>query len=73
MKTLCISLLLVCLAQMVNAQVSGRVTTAGSQPLPYVTVSLVRTADSSSVKSMLTNEQGGIISRMPLPEITGCG
>ncbi|MFB0494524.1 iron complex outermembrane receptor protein [Mucilaginibacter sp. OAE612] len=59
MKTLCISLLLICLAQIVNAQVSGRVTTAGSQPLPYVTVSLVRTADSSSVKSMLTNEQGG--------------
>jgi len=59
MKTLCISLLLICLAQIVNAQVSGRVTTAGSQPLLYVTVSLVRTADSSSVKSMLTNEQGG--------------
>ncbi|QEM08575.1 TonB-dependent receptor domain-containing protein [Mucilaginibacter rubeus] len=58
MKTLSISLLFICLLQVVKAQVSGRVTTVNGQPLAYATVSLVKTADSSSVKSMLTTEQG---------------
>jgi outer membrane receptor protein involved in Fe transport len=58
MKTLSISLLFICLLQVVKAQVSGRVTTANGQPLAYVTVSLTKAADSSSVKSMLSNEQG---------------
>lgn len=59
MKTLSISMLFICLLQGVKAQVSGRVTTPNGQPLPYVTVSLIKAADSSSVKSMLTTEQGG--------------
>ncbi|SEO64147.1 Carboxypeptidase regulatory-like domain-containing protein [Mucilaginibacter gossypiicola] len=58
MKTLSISLLFICLLQGVKAQVSGRVTTANGQPLAYVTVSLIKAADSSSVKSMLTTEEG---------------
>ncbi|UOE50670.1 TonB-dependent receptor [Mucilaginibacter sp. SMC90] len=59
MKTLSISMLFICLLQGVKAQVSGRVTTSNGQPLAYVTVSLIKAADSSSVKSMLTTEQGG--------------
>ncbi|MEO3403913.1 TonB-dependent receptor [Mucilaginibacter sp. CAU 1740] len=61
MKTLCISMLFICLLQTAKAQVSGKVTTIGGQPLAYVTTALIKMADSSSVKSMLTTEQGGYL------------
>ncbi|AYL93902.1 outer membrane beta-barrel family protein [Mucilaginibacter celer] len=61
MKTLCISMLLICLLQTAKAQISGKVTTATGQPLGYVTTALIKAADSSSVKSMLTTEQGAYL------------
>lgn len=58
MKTLCFSLLLICMLQSTRAQVSGKVTTVNGLPLPYATASVIKAADSSPVKSMLTDERG---------------
>src|SRR5258707_9573044 len=58
MKTLCFSLLLVCLLQDTFAQVSGKITINNGQPLSFANVSLLKRADTSIVKSTLTNENG---------------
>ncbi|HMG10427.1 MAG TPA: TonB-dependent receptor, partial [Mucilaginibacter sp.] len=58
MKILCFSLLLFCLLQDALAQVSGKITINNGQPLSFANVSLLKRADTSIVKSTLTNENG---------------
>jgi len=58
MKTISLTLLLICLFQFAKAQISGKVTAVDGKPLPYVTVAVIKATDSSSVKSMLTDELG---------------
>lgn len=58
MKTLCISLLLFCSLQPGFAQISGNITASNGQPLSLVSVFLMKSIDTSLVKSMLTKEKG---------------
>jgi outer membrane receptor protein involved in Fe transport len=58
MKTLFLSLLCFFLLQNAFAQVSGKLVTSNGQPLPFVSVFLLKSSDTSIVKSMLSNERG---------------
>lgn len=58
MKTLVINLLLFCLSQNTFAQVSGKLISGGGQPIPFVNVFLLRSADTFFVKATLADEKG---------------
>jgi iron complex outermembrane receptor protein len=58
MKTLLNILLSFCLLQNSFCQVSGKLVTAGNQPIPFANVLLLKNDDSTLVKAVLTNEKG---------------
>lgn len=58
MKHLLFSLLSILLLQHVRGQVSGKLTTAGGQPLISANVLLLKAPDSALVKATVTNEKG---------------
>jgi outer membrane receptor protein involved in Fe transport len=58
MKTIIIYLLLFLSFQQAFGQISGRITETAGQPVPFATVAILKSADSSLVKSALTNEKG---------------
>ncbi|HWK06867.1 MAG TPA: TonB-dependent receptor [Puia sp.] len=58
MKNLIFSLLSLLLLQDALGQVSGKLTTAGSQPITFANVLLLKGLDSSLVKATVTNEKG---------------
>ena len=58
MKTILIYLSLFLFFQQSFGQVSGRIAETSGQPIPFATVAILKSADSSLVKSALTNEKG---------------
>ena len=58
MQTLLVNLLLFCVLQNTFGQVSGNLTTAGGQPVPFANVLLLKGTDTSFVKASLTDEKG---------------
>jgi len=58
MKSLFLSCCFFSLLCETRAQVSGRLTTAGGQPIPFANVLLLKGADSSLAKTALTDETG---------------
>jgi len=58
MKRLFLNLLLLCLLQAANGQVSGKVTNNTGNPLPYASVLLLRSSDTSLIKAASTDETG---------------
>ncbi|HEX9512565.1 MAG TPA: outer membrane beta-barrel family protein [Puia sp.] len=58
MQNLFFSLLSILLLQNARGQVSGKLTTAGEQPITFANVLLLKSPDSSLVKATVTNEKG---------------
>jgi outer membrane receptor protein involved in Fe transport len=58
MKVLMLSLFLLVTVEPVLSQVTGKLTDAARQPISYATVSLLKAADSTLVRSTLTGEKG---------------
>ncbi|MGZ3872432.1 MAG: TonB-dependent receptor domain-containing protein [Mucilaginibacter sp.] len=58
MKILLMSLLLWVSSRPAYGQISGKLTDAEGQPVPYVTVSLLKAADSMLIRSALSSEKG---------------
>jgi len=58
MKALLLSLLLLLAHQLAFGQVSGKLTDVAGQPVPYATVSLLKAADSTLIRSALSGEKG---------------
>ena len=58
MKRLLFNFLLICLLQAAYGQVSGRLTNNTGQPVPYASVLLLRSNDSSLIKAASTDENG---------------
>jgi iron complex outermembrane recepter protein len=58
MKLFFFSISLLCFFQKVTGQVSGKLITADSLPIPFVSVGVIKSTDSSFVKAAFTNENG---------------
>lgn len=58
MKTLLLNVLLFCFLTDTVGQVSGRLTGAAGQPIPFANVLLLKATDTSLVKAALTDEKG---------------
>src|SRR5687768_15120736 len=58
MKRLLLNILLICMLQGTYGQVSGKLTDSIGHPLPYASVLLLRSNDTSLVKAASTDETG---------------
>jgi iron complex outermembrane receptor protein len=58
MKIILVNLLLFCILQNASGQVSGKLTAANNQPIPFANILLLTSRDTSLVKAGLTNESG---------------
>ena len=58
MKTLPVIVVLFFLMHNVMGQISGRLTTAGGQPIPFANILVLKSVDSSLVKAALSDEKG---------------
>ena len=58
MKMVPLNFLLFCFLQNTSGQVSGKLTTANGQPIPFANVLLLNSKDTSLVKAILTKENG---------------
>ncbi|WP_198315726.1 outer membrane beta-barrel protein [Chitinophaga tropicalis] len=59
--------LLILISYSSHAQITGKLITAGGQPLPFANVLLLRENDSSLVKGSLTDEQGNYLINGTVP------
>ena len=58
MKNFIFIFLLFCLLQNVSAQVTGKLTNAGGQPISFANVALLNSNDTSFIKAAITDERG---------------
>ena len=58
MKIILVNFLLFCILQNAFGQVSGKLTAANNQPIPFANILLLTSRDTSLVKAGLTNENG---------------
>jgi iron complex outermembrane recepter protein len=58
MERLLLNILLICMLQGAYGQVSGKLTNNTGHPIPYVSVLLLRSSDSSLIKAASTDETG---------------
>lgn len=58
MKHIVLSTLLFCLSQKVFCQLSGKLVSASGEPVPFASVMLLNSQDTSFVKGTVTDEHG---------------